>query len=153
MKKSFKIIFVFILTLSLFKSFNVSAKETDDLNDNVVIEEDLNGRVKSTSLPSSALNLSTSSYKANINYASTNWLYTNCYFKVASNNRIYISYNFNANSVIGVYDMSSRSWVSTTYGKDGSVAITGLNSTHKYAVAFKSQSSAFSINGYAIITK
>lgn len=63
-----------------------------------IVEDTLDERFRSTSLPTIALDLSKQSYKANIVRATKNWLYTNVYFKVSSNRTINISYNLSSNN-------------------------------------------------------
>lgn len=71
---------------------------------------EIDARLRSTSLPTTGLDLSKQSYKANVIRAVKGWLYTDVYFKVGSNRRIYISYSFTSNNGenarIGVYDMT-----------------------------------------------
>lgn len=104
-------------------------------------------------LPTNSLDLSRQSYRANIISASSRWLYTDVYFK--TNNTIRINYNLTSNNgqnaKIGIYDITTGSWVKTVNGLVGTTSKSGLNSTHKYAVAF-SGNGTNTINGSAIIT-
>ncbi len=124
-----------------------------------IVEETLNGMTRSTSLPTSGLDLSKQSYKANIERATRNWLYTNVYFKVSSSRAIRISYSFSSNNGdparIAVYDMTTGTWVAETTGLSGGFQVANLNTSHKYAVAFCGYQSGFGttvITGSATIT-
>lgn len=113
----------------------------------------------STSLPTSGLNLGLQSYKATIVEAVQRWVYTNVYFTVGSNKRIVIDYSFTSTNGdvadIGLYDMTTNSWVDQTTGLVGTWTKTNLNNSHKYVVAFKGHTNPLrvtKISGTAIIT-
>ena len=118
MNEYLRSILVFSICICIFwLGVNVFAKETVGLSDDEsVVVGNLDARLRSTSLPTTGLDLSKQSYKANVIRAVKGWLYTDVYFKVGSNRRIYISYSFTSNNGenarIGVYDMTDgyREW-------------------------------------------
>lgn len=124
-----------------------------NIEEKEIVEGYIDGRLRSLQLPTNSLDLSRQSYRANIVSASNRWLYTDVYFK--SNNTIRINYNLTSNNgqnaKIGIYDITTGSWVKTVNGLVGTTSKSGLNSTHKYAVAF-SGNGTNTINGSAIIT-
>lgn len=124
-----------------------------NIEEKEIVEGYIDGRLRSLQLPTSSLDLSRQSYRANIVSASNRWLYTDVYFK--NNNTIRINYNLTSNNgqnaKIGIYDMTTGSWIKTVNGLVGTTSKSGLNSTHKYAVAF-SGNGTNTINGSAIIT-
>ena len=124
-----------------------------NIEEKEIVEGYIDGRLRSLQLPTNSLDLSRQSYRANIVSASSRWLYTDVYFK--TNNTIRINYNLTSNNgqnaKIGIYDMTTGSWVKTVNGLVGTTSKSGLNSTHKYAVAF-SGNGTNTINGSAIIT-
>jgi len=124
-----------------------------NIEEKEIVEGYIDGRLRSLQLPTSSLDLSRQSYRANIVSASNRWLYTDVYFK--TNNTIRINYNLTSNNgqnaKIGIYDMTTGSWIKTVNGLVGTTSKSGLNSTHKYAVAF-SGNGTNTINGSAIIT-
>ena len=78
---------------------------------------------------------------------------------MASNRTINISYNLSSNNGqnarIGVYDMTTSSWVQIKNGLNGSMSVIDLNSSHKYAVGFAGYQTGMGttiISGTAIIT-
>ena len=164
-----KLLLVASLILIVFMTPNVSAMSINNLYDsaqliiidenNETFEDTLDERLRSTSLPTTALDLSKQCYKANIVRATRNWLYTNVYFKVSSHRTINISYNLSSNNGqnarIAVYDMTSGDWVQEKRGLVGSMSVTDLKSSHKYVVAFVGYQTGLGttvINGTAIIT-
>lgn len=124
-----------------------------NIEEKEIVEGYIDGRLRSLQLPTNSLDLSRQSYRANIVSASSRWLYTDVYFK--TNNTIRINYNLTSNNgqnaKIGIYDITTGSWVKTVNGLVGTTSKSGLNSTHKYAVAF-SGNGTNTINGSAIIT-
>ena len=124
-----------------------------NIEEKEIVEGYIDGRLHSLQLPTNSLDLSRQSYRANIISASSRWLYTDVYFK--TNNTIRINYNLTSNNgqnaKIGIYDITTGSWVKTVNGLVGTTSKSGLNSTHKYAVAF-SGNGTNTINGSAIIT-
>lgn len=124
-----------------------------NIEEKEIVEGYIDGRLRSLQLPTNSLDLSRQSYRANIISASSRWLYTDVYFK--TNNTIRINYNLTSNNgqnaKIGIYDITTGSWVKTVNGLVGTTSKSGLNSTHKYAVAF-SGNGTNTINGSAIIT-
>ena len=124
-----------------------------NIEEKEIVEGYIDGRLRSLQLPTNSLDLSRQSYRANIVSASSRWLYTDVYFK--TNNTIRINYNLTSNNgqnaKIGIYDMTTGSWVKTVNGLVGTTSKSSLNSTHKYAVAF-SGNGTNTINGSAIIT-
>ena len=124
-----------------------------NIEEKEIVEGYIDGRLRSLQLPTSSLDLSRQSYRANIVSASNRWLYTDVYFK--NNNTIRINHNLTSNNgqnaKIGIYDMTTGSWIKTVNGLVGTTSKSGLNSTHKYAVAF-SGNGTNTINGSAIIT-
>lgn len=160
MKK--KIIIILGIFLSCITT-KVSAMKIGEENNNKItntnieekeiVEGYIDGRLRSLQLPTNSLDLSRQSYRANIISASSRWLYTDVYFK--TNNTIRINYNLTSNNgqnaKIGIYDITTGSWVKTVNGLVGTTSKSGLNSTHKYAVAF-SGNGTNTINGSAIIT-
>lgn len=124
-----------------------------NIEEKEIVEGYIDGRLRSLQLPTNSLDLSRQSYRANIISASSRWLYTDVYFK--TNNTIRINYNLTSNNgqnaKIGIYDIITGSWVKTVNGLVGTTSKSGLNSTHKYAVAF-SGNGTNTINGSAIIT-
>lgn len=164
---------IFMVTIGIFviclATTNVSALSVDEFNNtgkfNTIPEEKkmvegvLDERLRSTLLPTNSLDLSRQSYKTNIVRATKSWLYTDVYFKVASNRTINISYNLSSkngqNARIGVYDMTTSSWVQIKNGLNGSMSVTDLNSSHKYAVVFAGYQTGMGttiISGTAIIS-
>lgn len=167
--KEIKLLLVASLILMVFITPNVSAMSIDGFDEENeliiiddsknIVEDTLDERFRSTSLPTTALDLSKQSYKANIVRATKNWLYTNVYFKVGSNRTINVSYNLSSNNGqnarIAVYDITSGAWIQEKRGLVGSMSVTNLNSSHKYAVAFVGYQTGLGttvINGTAIIT-
>ena len=124
-----------------------------NIEEKEIVEGYIDGRLRSLQLPTNSLDLSRQSYRANIISASSRWLYTDVYFK--TNNTIRINYNLTSNNgqnaKIGIYDITTGSWVKTVNGLVGTTSKSELNSTHKYAVAF-SGNGTNTINGSAIIT-
>lgn len=165
-----KTIFIFaLMVFSIFATTNVSAMSVEKFEKNnfsninneskEMVEGTLDERTRSTSLPTTALYLSRQSYKANIVRATKAWLYTDVYFYVDSNRTINISYNLSSNNgenaIIGVYDMTSNYWVQEKRGLVGSMSVTNLNTSHKYAVGFAGYQTGMGttvISGSAIIT-
>lgn len=89
---------IFILAFGIYLSClatNVSAmtiteeKGNEPLNSSIEEKEIVDGfideRLRSLQLPTNSLDLSRQSYRANIVSASNRWLYTDVYFKTASN--------------------------------------------------------------------
>lgn len=161
-KKIFILVFgIYLSCLTTNASAMIFAKEKDSESLNLNIEEKeivdgfIDERLRSLQLPANSLDLSRQSYRANIVRASNRWLYTDVYFKTASNNKINVNYNLSSNNgqnaKIGIYDMTTGSWIKTTYGLVGSTSASGLNSTHKYVVAFAGNGTN-TINGSAIIS-
>lgn len=159
------IILVFGIYLTCLTFTNVSAMTTAEeknyeisnsiIEEKKIVEGYIDGRLRSLQLPTNSLDLSRQSYRANIVSASSRWLYTDVYFKTASNNKIVINYNLYSNNgqnaKIGIYDMTTGSWVKTVNGLVGTTSKSGLNSSHKYAVAFAGNGTN-TINGSAIIS-
>ena len=158
-KKIIIILGIFLSCITTKVSAMTIGEETNNKITNTNIEEKeivegyIDGRLRSLQLPTNSLDLSRQSYRANIVSASSRWLYTDVYFK--TNNTIRINYNLTSNNgqnaKIGIYDMTTGSWVKTVNGLVGTTSKSGLNSTHKYAVAF-SGNGTNTINGSAIIT-
>ncbi len=161
MNKYLRSILVFSVCICIFGlGVNVFAKEAVGLSDDEsVVVGNLDARLRSTSLPTTGLDLSKQSYKANVIRAVKGWLYTDVYFKVGSNRRIYISYSFTSNNGenarIGVYDMTDGYWVQEKVGLSGNMIVSDLNTSHKYVVAFAGYQTGFGstiVQGTAIIT-
>lgn len=104
---------IFMVTIGIFVIYlattNVSALSVDEFNntgkfntipeEKKIVEGVLDKRLRSTLLSTNSLDLSRQSYKTNIVRATKSWLYTDVYFKVASNRTINISYNFHQTMV------------------------------------------------------
>lgn len=173
MNKKIKMIISIIVIAIIFMTSNCYALE-NDVNQNIqnngnestekeiyydVLYDDGKPLLKSKTLPTTGINLGTQSYKATIVEAAQNWLYTNVYFKVGSNKKIVVNYSFTSSNGdvadIGIYDMTTSTWVGQTTGLNGTWTKSYLNTSHKYVVAFKGHTNPLTvtkINGTAIIT-
>ena len=150
MKKNLIIMLLFMLCIFPISCF---AKENVDYESEIIYDvidgDDL--LISRISLPTSGVDLSIMSYKANLSNVRNSWVGTNAYFNVASNRRISITYSLSSSSTIGLFDMTSNSWISTTSGTSSTWIVSNLDINHKYVVAFKSNT-GLSVNGYALIT-
>lgn len=91
MNKYLRSILVFSVCICIFGlGVNVFAREAVGLSDDEsVVVGNLDARLRSTSLPTTGLDLSKQSYKTNVIRAVKGWLYTDVYFKVGSNRNLY----------------------------------------------------------------
>lgn len=150
MKKSLIIFLLFVTFVFPVSCF----AEKNKLVEKEMVYDVIDGNdllISRIALPTSGVDLSIQSYKANLSNIRSSWVGTSAYFKVASNRRISITYSLSSSSTIGLYDMTSNSWISTTSGTSSTWVVSDLNTNHKYVVAFKSNTN-LSVNGYALIT-
>lgn len=123
------------------------------------IKSDIIGEssTKSLSIPTAYWNLSSSDYHGTLTEVRVNWLYTNYYFYPNSSGKLYLDYDIEPINVAGtkmyirVYDITTSSEVAL-YTSGGSptsscIQVSGLNTSHKYAFAFRAKKDLGAYNG------
>ena len=171
MKK--RLLFVFLIAMIILPiGLNVKASESNK-SENVeitVIDKKIPARgffinpsdvignnSRSTSIPTAYWNLSSANYYGNLVEVRASWLYTNYYFYPNSSGKLYLDYYITpinspgTKMYIAVYDITTSSTV-TTYTSAGSptgscIQVSGLNTSHKYAFAFKAVRDPWAYNG------
>lgn len=152
MKKLFILIMLFLSPICCY------AEDGKIYNEDVyydIIDGDVFLITRSYSFPTSGVDLSIMSYKVNISNVGNSWYYSNAYFTVASNKRIVINYSLSSDggsATVGLYDMTSNSWVGQKNGFSGSLTVNNLNTSHKYVVGIKSSNASYVVNGFATVT-
>lgn len=117
----------------------------------------INGSLtRSLSIPTAYWNLSSSNYYGNLVEVRVNWLYTNYYFYPNSSGKLYLDYDITPVDAAGtkmyirVYDITTSSeiavYTSGASPTSSCIQVSGLNTSHKYAFAFRAKRDPLAYN-------
>lgn len=140
---------VFSFSTSAFAMDNINPGEELTYSDSGFVDH-LNGGLRSTSIPTTEYHIHYSPYRADLELVGPSWLYTNYYFYCNEDGEFHISYTVysetnRARMEIGVYDLDEKEFIdiyttpiAPVDGVSDSFSFTGLDTTHRYAIAFRS---------------